>query len=887
MSKPSSQIRQEFIEFFKKKGHTFVPSSPVVPHDDPTLLFINAGMNQFKSIFLGDNPRGLKRAANSQKCMRVSGKHNDLEEVGRDHYHHTMFEMLGNWSFGDYYKKEAIVWAWELLTEVWGFPKDRLFATVYESDDEAMELWKSETDIDHDRILRFGKKDNFWEMGETGPCGPCSEIHYDIGDPATQEQTFKDPVQGVNGENDRYREIWNLVFIQYNREQDGSLKELPNKHVDTGMGFERLTAVLQDVKSNYDTDLFSPLIAHIEKMSGQKYLPGLEGMPFRVIADHIRALTFTITDGVFPSNEGRGYVLRRLLRRAFRYGRELGFREPFLYEIVPAVIDIMGDAFPEIKARREYVQEVIRSEEERFGQTLEQGILKFNDIVEELKGKKKKTVSGDDVFLLYDTYGFPMDLTRLMAEEQGLSIDEQGYETLMDQQRDRAREAAKKSDDTALSSEGWIELGSRAGTQFIGYDADTSESQVVRYKKADNGYLLILDITPFYAESGGQVGDKGKLTTENDTVLTVADTFKWNDMIVHKVGIPEDFDEKELQKPLHARIVAADRQATRRNHSATHLLQAALRNILGDHIQQSGSKVDPETMRFDFTHFKALTPNELVALESQVNEWILADLKVATVVKPTEEAKEEGAIALFGEKYGPEVRVVTMGKISKELCGGTHVTSTGQIGLFHITSESSISAGIRRIEAVTGMNAVDYLNKKEGIVTSLVNMLKTGEDALPDKISGMMDDIKNLQSEISKLQQQNAADSVETLVSEAEKNGKSFPWIIKNMGTMDKGSFSNLTDALSDTIREQKLEKYVFVLGVRSDSKALFAACAGKEAVAQHGIHCGNLVKTAAKEAGGGGGGSPLRAQAGGKAPDKIDDALEVASQLLKKAEQP
>ncbi|MBD3321451.1 MAG: alanine--tRNA ligase, partial [Chitinivibrionales bacterium] len=706
MQKSSSQIRQEFIDFFKGKGHTFVPSSPVVPHDDPTLLFTNAGMNQFKSIFLGDNPRGLKRAANSQKCMRVSGKHNDLEEVGCDHYHHTLFEMLGNWSFGDYYKKEAITWAWELLTAVWKLSKDRLFATVYEDDDEAVDLWKSHTNISHDRILRFGKKDNFWEMGETGPCGPCSEIHYDTGDVSTRDKLYRDPVKGVNGQNDRFREIWNLVFIQYNRESGDTLKELPSKHVDTGMGFERLTAVLQNVNSNYETDLFLPVIRHVEQLTGKKYSPGPEGTPFRVIADHIRALTFTITDGVFPSNDGRGYVLRRLLRRAFRYGRELGFGDPFLFELVPTVIDVMGDAFPEIRERRAYVQEVVRAEEERFGQTLEQGIAIFNDIMDKLENEKKTIIPGHDVFLLYDTYGFPMDLTRLMARERGFSIDEEAYESLMEHQRDRARDAAKKGDDGALSAEGWIDTGVEANTEFVGYDADDAEVRVVRYKHADGSYLCVLDKTPFYAESGGQVGDTGTLTTEEETVFEVSGTFKWNDMVVHKLVAQGPVDESEFSKPLHACIASGERRAIRRHHSATHLLQAALRKVLGDHIQQSGSRVEPAALRFDFTHFKALTHEEIIEVEKQVNEWVLQDMPVTTEIKQTDQAKQDGAIALFGEKYGDEVRVVSMGGISKELCGGTHVRSTGQIGHVHIVAESSIAAGVRRIEAIGGMNTV-------------------------------------------------------------------------------------------------------------------------------------------------------------------------------------
>ncbi|MDO5575931.1 MAG: alanine--tRNA ligase, partial [Fibrobacter sp.] len=474
--KSSKVIRNEFITFFKEKNHTFIPSAPVIPADDPTLLFTNAGMNQFKSIFLGDNPRKLKRAVNSQKCMRVSGKHNDLEEVGRDHYHHTFFEMLGNWSFGDYYKKEAIRWSWELFTEVWKIPKERLFVTVYESDDEAASYWESETDIDPSRIMRFGAKSNFWEMGETGPCGPCSEIHYDIGDLSTQKETFADPVEGVNGENARYRELWNLVFMQYNREKDGTLTPLPQTHVDTGMGFERIVSVIQGVESNYDTDLFQAIIRKIESESKKAYDKGEKGTPFRVIADHIRSLVFAITDGAFPSNEGRGYVLRRLLRRAYRFGRELGFKEPFLYKLVPVVIEEMGEAFPEIGQRREYLEEVIRSEEQRFASTLEQGIEKFNSMIKTQKDMGELVLLGADVFTLYDTFGFPMDLTRLMASEQGVSIDEAGYEKLMDSQKERARDARKNDD--GLTPEGWTEIRPVSGTVFVGYEKLDEQIQV-------------------------------------------------------------------------------------------------------------------------------------------------------------------------------------------------------------------------------------------------------------------------------------------------------------------------------------------------------------------------------------------------------------------------
>jgi alanyl-tRNA synthetase len=882
--KSSKTIRNDFLSFFTERKHLFVPSAPVVPQDDPTLLFTNAGMNQFKSIFLGDNPRKLTRAVNSQKCMRVSGKHNDLEEVGRDHYHHTFFEMLGNWSFGDYYKKEAIGWAWELFTEIWKLPRERLFVTIHHSDDEAEAFWKSETDIAHERILRFGDKSNFWEMGDTGPCGPCSEIHYDIGDLSTQKETFNDPVKGINGQNDRYRELWNLVFIQYNREKDGSLKPLPNKHVDTGMGFERIVSVIQGVTSNYDTDLFRPVISEIERISGREYSKGPQGTAHRVIADHIRALVFAITDGAFPSNEGRGYVLRRLLRRAARFAREIGLKEPFLFNLVPVLVKEMGEAFPEIAQRQSFVQEVIRAEEERFGATLEQGIEKFNQMVETSKLRNTNILSGADVFSLYDTYGFPMDLTRLMAEEQNLSIDEQGYAQLMAKQKERARESRKA--DEGLTPEGWIELKPVCGTEFVGYLQEQIAVNVCRYKafETEDGqsvYLLILDRTPFYAESGGQVGDTGIMMTASGKQITVKDTFKWNDLIIHRACCAQPLTKDDFLKPVNASIDTTLRQATRRNHSATHLIQAALRKVLGTHVQQSGSKVDPYGLRFDFTHFKALSEDEVRTVERLVNEWILRDVVVTTEIKDLQAAKDEGATALFGEKYGDKVRVVSMGELSKELCGGTHVVSTGQIGLLHITEETSISAGVRRISAVTGLSVIDLLNNKEDKLSCLSNLLKSGEDKLQMRVENLLDTVKRLEEKMAELSKSRISGIVDNLFEQASRGKGAFPWISSNLGELDKDSFGRITDAVSDTIRSNNLVNMVIVIGAVVEGKVLFAASAGNEAVKKYGIHCGELVKAAAQQAGGGGGGSAVRAQAGGKDPSKLEQALKNAASII------
>ncbi len=886
--KTANTIRDEYIKFFTDRGHTFVPSAPVVPQDDPTLLFTNAGMNQFKSIFLGDNPKGLRRAANSQKCMRVSGKHNDLEEVGRDHYHHTFFEMLGNWSFGDYYKKEAIRWAWELLTEVWGLEKSRLFATVHDSDGEAEEIWKSETDIPHERIMRFGDKSNFWEMGETGPCGPCTEIHYDIGDEATRAATYNHPVQGVNGENARYRELWNLVFIQYNREKDRSLNPLKSQHVDTGMGFERIVSVIQGVDSNYDTDIFQPIIKELSDKAGIAYDRGEAGTPFRVIADHIRALVFAVTDGAFPSNDGRGYVLRRLLRRAYRFGREIGFREPFLYKLTPVVIEQMGGAFPEIGQRRDYIEEVIKSEEERFGATLEQGIEKFGAMVIGTQSGGGKTLVGADVFALYDTYGFPMDLTRLMAAEKGLSVDEGGYDKLMERQRERARDARKGESSDGLTPEGWTELRPLSGTEFLGYDSDSAEVNVCRYKKIEdidgegtNAYLLILDKTPFYAESGGQSGDKGAIVTSCGVNITERDTVKWNDSVVHRVEANGVLTDKDLRAPMAATIDATLRMATRRNHTATHLLQAALRKVLGGHVQQSGSRVDPSGLRFDFTHFKGLDVDEIAKVETIVNQWIMDNYRVDTVIKDTAAAKAEGATALFGEKYGDKVRVVGIDPVSKELCGGTHVAATGQIGLFHIISEESVSAGVRRINAVTGTAAVQYVINMEKTSSAVARILKVSQDKLLERASELVDTAKELDNKVKTLSSAKAADTVVSIFDEAAKRASPLKFAVSDMGELDKDSFTRIADAISDRIREKSLSTTVIAIGAIVDGKAMFAAGAGQEAVSKHGIHCGDLVKAAAKRAGGGGGGSPTRAQAGGKETDKLGEALSELTKLI------
>mgnify|MGYP003300316492 FL=1 len=660
----AKKIRSDFIKFFQDKDHRFIRSSPVVPFDDQTLLFTNAGMNQFKPIFLGSNKADYHRAVNTQKCIRVSGKHNDLEEVGVDVFHHTFFEMLGNWSFGDYYKKEAIKWSWELFTEVWGLDKSRLWVTVYKDDDEAHDIWLQETDIKKDRVLRFGEKDNFWEMGDTGPCGPCSEIHYYVG----EEIEDQDP-NGVNN-TDEYWELWNLVFIQYDRQGDGELIDLPEKHIDTGAGLERIVTVLQDKKSNYETDLFQPIIKGIETITGSKYLN--DKVPHHVISDHIRMLSFAIADGAMPSNEGRGYVLRRILRRASRFGRMLGTKEPFLFKLVDYLIDVMGESFPELVEKKIHIEKVIESEESSFNSTLERGLSHFEKYISKHKGN---AIPGKEAFKLYDTYGFPLDLTQLMAREQGLEVDEIGFHDNMKKQRDRAKASGNfKQVSSDLS---WVLISDSKDSIFLGYEQIESQSQICKYATTDDYTVLVLDKTPFYAESGGQIGDTGVIKIGDDT-LTVMDCQKNGDEIHHICS--GSFNNEKLLEPVLCIIDLNRRQRIRKNHTATHLLHAALKKTLGDHIQQAGSLVHPDYLRFDLTHSEKISNDEVSKIENLVNDEIQKNVKLDISIKNFDVAKSEGAEALFGEKYGDKVRVISIGNFSMELCGGTHVN----LSLIHI-----------------------------------------------------------------------------------------------------------------------------------------------------------------------------------------------------------
>jgi len=859
----SKEIRKQFLDFFASKEHSIVPSAPVVPQDDPTLMFTNAGMNQFKDVFLGHGSRKYTRAVDTQKCIRVSGKHNDLEEVGRDGYHHTFFEMLGNWSFGDYYKKEAMQWAWELLTEVWKLEKDRLFITVFRTDDEAAELWKEITGFGDDRIQRFDEKDNFWEMGEVGPCGPCSEIHYD-------RTPDKSGGNLVNADHEDVIEIWNLVFIQYNRKQDGSLEELPAKHVDTGMGFERITSIVQKAKTNYDTDIFLPILEKVAELSGTPYKQGPEGTPHRVIADHIRMITFAIADGALPSNAGRGYVIRRVLRRAARFGRMLGLEGPFLYQILDTLNSLYGEVFPELPAQLDFIRQVIRSEESSFKKNLDRGISLFEEITQ---GKNKGyVIPGTDAFQLYDTYGFPVDMTAQMAEEQGFSIDMKGYEEELAKQKERSRESS------GTVTADWVILKDSENAPFLGYEETESDVEIARYRptyeKDDEDreiYQVMLTRTPFYAESGGQVGDQGMIQSDNYT-LKVLDTQKMDGQNVSlAVLISGDFAEGTARAVVNKDL----RDATKKNHSATHLLHQALRDVAGDHVQQKGSMVSPQVYRFDFSHFEALTNEELRQIESIVNEKIQANLPLRTDLMGIDEAKASGAQALFGEKYGEKVRVVSMGEYSKELCGGTHVSATGDIGFFKILSEGSISAGIRRIEGVTGMEALSWVNHREEILAGVTEGLKCPAEESPQRVAALQEKLKALQKEKDQLQGKLLAYSADEIIAEAETEGD-VKIICKLIEGTDAESLKNLAHNL-----RPKMGSAVVALGTEAKGKAIIVVAVSDDLV-EKGIKSGAIINPVARFVKGGGGGHPRLAQAGGKDPAKLQEAIAAAPEIIR-----
>ena len=857
----AADIRKTFIDFFKDKGHEFVRSAPVVPHDDPTLLFTNAGMNQFKPIFLGEQKPKSLRVVNSQKCIRVSGKHNDLEEVGFDTFHHTFFEMLGNWSFGDYYKAEAIAWAWELLTDVWGLDKERLWATVYEEDDEAFELWPQVTDIDSARVLKCGKKDNFWEMGETGPCGPCSEIHYYIGKDPTKQSA-----KGVNN-SDEYWELWNLVFIQNNRLDDGTLEDLPAKHVDTGAGLERIVSVLQGKTSNYETDLFTPIIVKTEELTGKSCKDN--PIPFQVIADHIRMLSFSIADGALPSNEGRGYVLRRILRRAARFGRMLDQHEPFMYGLVETVCAGMGKAFPELIDKQKHIKKVIYAEETSFNETLDRGILHFDKLLKKLKGE---TIPGEEAFKLYDTYGFPLDLTQLMAQEHGLKVDEQGFNKSMEAQRKRAQESGKFKAD--MKNITWTTVSEGDDSTFLGYEQINAEASIKRYSIMDGTILLVLDETPFYAESGGQIGDTGSING-NSIDLTVTDVQNENNVFIHYCS--GDFDESSASNTVICTVDGPRRQNIRKNHTATHLMHAALKDVLGEHVNQAGSLVHPDYLRFDLTHHEKIIPAEVRQIETIVNREILENTEVQTSIKDFEDARKGGAVAIFGEKYGDTVRVLSIGDFSKELCGGTHVDRTGDIGFFKITEESSLAAGVRRIVALTGPKAVEYVQNQSTVVEELQSKLTSSVEDLNDRVEQLLRQKKDLEKALKQKQKSASSFDIKAVLSTAKKtDGKQI--VVHETDAADMDSLKQFGDQLLN-----ELDSGVGVLGTTTGEKPSIVVVVTKD-LNEAGVLAPDLAKAIGGVMGGGGGGRPHLATAGGKDAEKFKSAMKQAEKIITEA---
>jgi alanyl-tRNA synthetase len=872
------QIRQSFLDFFRERGHTIVPSASLVPQNDPSLLFTNAGMVQFKHVFLGTETRPYVRAADTQRCLRISGKHNDLEQVGRDTYHHTLFEMLGNWSFGDYYKREAIGWAWELLTTVWKLPKDKLYATVYTTDDEAAALWREVTDIGHDRISRF-EKENFWEMADTGPCGPCTEIHIDRGPDACDKKGEPHTCR-VNGECARYIEIWNLVFIQNNRDASGALSELPAKHVDTGMGFERITSVIQGVPSNYDIDLFQTIIRRAERLSGKRYRASeKDDVSLQVIADHSRAVTFLVADGVLPSNEGRGYVLRRLLRRAARHGKLLGMDRPFLHEVVDAVVEAMGGAFPEIVSAQARIKETVRGEEEKFAQTLDRGLALLSEEIAATRKRGATTLAGDVAFKLYDTYGFPLDLTEDILSGEGLAVDGAGFERAMGEQRERARGAQKFVD--AGGSPELVGLGARTA-RFVGDRTAEATSEVLALVaggaetrgpvRAGAEVDVVTAETPFYAESGGQVGDRGWITTDAGARIEVLDTQKIGGGVIAHRGIVRD-GAVSVGERVRLAIDVARREASRLNHSATHLAHAALRHRLGTHVKQAGSLVDPTKLRFDFSHHKAVSADDLRAIEDDVNAQIRANAEVTTEEMSYDDAVKAGALAFFGDKYGDRVTVVRMGDFSTELCGGTHVRRTGDIGVFKIDAESGVAAGVRRLEAVTGAGALDEIRRHESLLGEIAQLLKSGEQEAKGKLEKLLQQSRELERRVQELQSKLAGGATRDVMADARQVNGITILATKVDGLDDKG-LRDMADRLRDRIKSG-----IVVLAAAQGDKAMLLAAVTKDLVGTY--HAGNIIKQLAPIVGGGGGGRPDFAQAGGKDPTKLDAAVAAAYALV------
>lgn len=890
----AAEIRQSFFTFFEGKEHTIVPSAPVVPHDDPTLLFTNAGMNQFKPYFLGLAQPISRRIADTQKCIRVSGKHNDLEETGHDTYHHTLFEMLGNWSFGDYYKKEAISWAWELLTEVWGLPKERLYATIFGGDDsvpadtEAEQLWAECTDIDPSHILRCGREDNFWMMGDTGPCGPCSEVHIDLTPDASGGGL-------VNKDSPLVIELWNLVFIQFNAQEDGSLKELPAKHVDTGMGFERACAVVECTRggthfdgevSNYDTEVFQPLIRRLAKMSGSTYTRGQssdkESIALRVCADHIRMISFSIADGALPSSDGRGYVVRRLLRRASRYGRQLGLEEPFLYQLVEVLADTMGDVFPELREQKSKIETIIKAEEISFNRTLDRGLTLFEGEAKTLEEAQKSQFPGEVAFKLYDTYGFPLDLTQAMARERGMTVDEPRFQVLMEEQRERARAAQVKV--VVAAEETTLEL---PPTEFCGFEEVAGHTQIAAVIDNKDHLGVVLETTPFYAEKGGQLGDQGTLHLNGES-FTVADTRQQEGVIFHLLPKSQGHLEGLVKgAQVESRIDHPRRLQIERNHTATHLLHWALREVLGTDVRQQGSLVAPERLRFDFTHFQAVKPEELQQVERLVNQRILENAAVSYFEIPYSD-KPDSVLAFFGDKYGADVRVVKIGGkgtgllsepvfdgYSMELCGGTHTRATGELGFLSISSESAIAAGVRRLEAVSGAHFLERFQEEQNLLDNLAGLLSCSRAELEKKTQSVLDQQKELEKALKAAQQSQAANLATDLLK-SQKVLADVPVIVESISDGGPEQLRLLVDGIRDHFEG------LAVFAATGDAKVSLIVYVSPSWV-KKGLHAGKLIKELAKQVGGGGGGRPDMAQAGGRDPSKLPGALSSVEDLLRR----
>lgn len=868
-----NEIREQFLRFFESKDHLRLPSFSLVPHNDPSVLLINAGMTPLKPYFTGAEKPPRNRITTCQKCIRTP----DIENVGKTARHGTFFEMLGNFSFGDYFKKEAIQWAWEFVTEVMGMPEDRLYVSIYEEDEEAFEIWNRDVGIAPERIFRMGKEDNFWEHG-TGPCGPCSEIYFDRG----PERGCGQPDCTVGCECDRYIEFWNLVFTQFNRQEDGTYTKLEKRNIDTGMGLERLAVIMQDVENLFEVDTIRRILEYVCNKAGVMYGEGDDDVSIRVITDHIRSTTMMVSDGILPSNEGRGYVLRRLLRRAARHGRLLGIEGPFLHDVAKVVIRESGEAYPELAEKEEYICKVIKTEEDRFAATIDQGIAILNAMIAELKLEKKDVLPGDMAFKLHDTYGFPLDLTREIAEEAGLTVDEQGFRAEMEEQKNKARMAIKNKEISAWGQDLAAGIEEDLSTEFVGYESYSSESKILyiildgeQVDSAQKGeeVTIILDRTPFYAESGGQVADTGVIAGK-DGKVRVNDCNKTGEgLYLHSGIVEEGIIEKGT--PVTATIDVERRLAIARNHTVTHLLHKALRNVLGDHVTQAGSLVEPDRLRFDFRHFSAMTKEEIKQVEEEVNARILDDLEVLVREMPVDEANRIGAIALFGEKYGDIVRVVQAGEYSTELCGGTHLKSTAQAGLFKIVSEGGVAAGVRRIEALTGKGALVYYDEVEEKLENIASVLKTTPQESLRRVETISAELKAALKEIEQLKAKLASSSFDEVLENAE-DVDGVRIVTGRFDQLDMEALRNTCESL-----RSKAGTGVVVLASALGGKVSFVAMATKDAVAR-GIHCGNIVKEAAKAAGGGGGGRPDMAQAGGKDVSKIDEALRLAAEAAK-----